>query len=281
MGGAYLDEGVTTADPAFYSKADGALQRSLTIHPNDNAAAVTGQAALAASRHNFGSALKLARVSQRLNPYSTPNQGVLVDALVELGHYHQAEVELQRMIDLKPSVPAYTRVSYFRELHGDVAGAREALNQADAIASRAGDHAFIARYLGELAFSTGDLPSALRHYDTGLEAAPNNAALLAARARARIAAGDMNAGLQDYRTSTVQVPLSTNLADYAAALRVAGRPAEAAQQEALTETTYRLLRGSGSNVDLELSLYEADHGHSQAAVAAATREYRRRVSVHT
>ena len=91
----------------------------------------------------------------------------------------------------------------------------------------------------------------------------------------------MDAGLQDYRTSTAQVPLSTNIADYAASLRAAGRPAEAAQQEALTETTYRLLRSSGSNVDLELSLYEADHGHGQAALAAATREYRRRVSVHT
>jgi len=281
LGSAYLDAGIASADPAYYSKADGALARSLQIHPGGNAAAVTGQAALAASRHNFSSALKLALASKRINPYSSANQGVLVDALVELGHYNKAEVELQRMMDLKPSVPAYTRVSYFRELHGDVKGARSALDEADALASRPNDRAFIERYLGELAFSTGNLPEALKHYDQGLQVVPDNPPLLAARARARVASGQLDAGLQDYRTSTTMLPLSTNIAEYAFALRVAGRSAEAAQQEALVGTTYRLLRASGSNVDLELSLYEADHGQAHAAVQAATREYARRASVHT
>lgn len=281
LGSAYLDEAVATADPAFYDKAEGALQQSLTIRPKENAAALTGQAALAAARHNFSSALKLARASQHLNAYSAANQGVLVDALVELGRYDEAEVELQRMVDLRPSVPAFTRVSYFRELHGDVRGARSALEQADAFASRANDKAFIARYLGELAFSTGDLPLALEHYDQGLDAAPGNPALLAARGKARVAAGQLTEGLVDYRISTTMVPLSTNIADYAAALRVAGRTEEATQQDALTRTTYTVLLSSGSNVDLELSLYEADRGRGGAAVAAATREHRRRTSVHT
>lgn len=281
LGGAYLDAGAATADPAYYSKADGALARSLQIHSQGNAAAATGQAALAASRHHFSSALKLALASKRINPYSAANQGVLVDALVELGRYDKAEVELQQMMDLKPSVPAYTRVSYFRELHGDIRGARSALDEANALASRPSDRAFIERYLGELAFATGNLAEALRHYDQGLRVLPDNPPLLAARARALIASGQLDAGLQDYRTSTTMLPLSTNIADYAAALRVANRPAEAAQQEALTRTTYQLSRGSGSDVDLELSLYEADHGKAEAAVQAASREYRRRASVHT
>lgn len=281
LGGAYLDAGVATADPAYYSKADGALQQSLRLQPTGNAAAVTGQAAIAASRHNFSTALKLARASQRLNPFSSVNQGVLVDALVELGHYHQAETELQRMIDLKPSVPAYTRVSYFRELNGDTAGARSALERAEALASRPYDHAYIARYLGELAFSTGDLTEAREHFDRGLRAVPDSAALLAARAKVRVASGDLEGGLRDYARSTTMLPLSTNIAEYAAALRAAGRLEEAARQDALTRTTYTLLRSSGSDVDLELSLYEADRGHGSAAVQAASREYRRRRSVHT
>lgn len=281
LGAAYLDESVATANPAYYSKAEGALQRSLKLRPKDNAAAITGQAALAASRHDFGSALTLARASQRLNSYNTANQAVLVDALVELGRYDTAETELQRMVDLKPSVPAYTRISYFRELHGDTNGARHALEQASSFASSSNDHAFIARYLGELAFSTGDLTSALKHYHNGLVVAPANAALLAARAQARIAAGDRDGGLQDYRRSTAAVPLPTTIADHAATLRVIGRHKEAAEQEALTEAAYRLLQASGSNVDLELALYRADRGHGEAAVAAATREYRRRVTVHT
>ena len=35
-----------------------------------------------------------------------------------------AERTLQRMVDLKPNLDSYARVSYFRELHGDLAGAR-------------------------------------------------------------------------------------------------------------------------------------------------------------
>ena len=281
LGSAYLDEAVATGDPVFYDKAEGALQRSLEIHPKENAAALTGQAALAASRHDFSTALKLARTSQRLNPYSPANQGVLVDALVELGRYEQAQVELQRMVDVKPSVAAFTRVSYFRELHGDTAGARGALERAQALAFRPTDQAFIARYLGELAFSIGDLPAALEYVEQGLQATPENASLLATRAKVRVAAGDTDGGLQDYAESTALVPLSTTIADYAAALRAAGRTGEADQQDALARTTYQLLRDNGSNVDLELALYEADRGNGTAAVAAAQREHRRRVTIHT
>lgn len=281
LGSAYLDEAVATADPAYYDKAEGALQKSLKIHPQENAAALTGQAALAASRHDFSTALTLARTSQGLNSYSSANQGVLVDALVELGRYQEAEVQLQRMVDVKPSVPAFTRVSYYRELQGDTAGAREALERAQALAFRPTDQAFIARYLGELAFSTGDLPAALEHVEEGLQATPQNASLLATRAKARMAAGDTDGGLQDYATSTALVPLSTTVADYAAALRAAGRSEEAREQDLLARTTYQLLRDNGSNVDLELAIYEADRGNGTVALAAARREHDRRASVHT
>ncbi len=37
--------------------------------------------------------------------------------------YEQAGRALQQMIDLQPNLASYARVSYFRELHGDLAGA--------------------------------------------------------------------------------------------------------------------------------------------------------------
>ena len=52
---------------------------------------------------------------------------VRVDALVELGRYDEAERELQAMIDRKPNLAAYARVSYLRELRGDLEGAAEAM----------------------------------------------------------------------------------------------------------------------------------------------------------
>ena len=62
-----------------------------------------------------------------INPYSAAALGVQVDALVELGRYEEAERALQRMLDLKPSTASLTRASYHRELHGDISGARLAL----------------------------------------------------------------------------------------------------------------------------------------------------------
>lgn len=281
LGSAYVNEAVATADPAYYSKADAALQRSLEIRPEGNDAAVTGQAALAASQHEFTTALELARDAQELNPYSTANQAVLVDALVELGRYEEAERELQQMMDLKPSVPALMRVSYFRELHGDIEGARAALEQAGAFAFQSADTAQISHFLGELAFSSGDITAALRHYDHGLQEVPQDPALLAGRAEARVAAGQLAEGLEDYRVSISMLPEPAHIGEYAAALTAAGRSEEAAEQEALIRPAFRQLQTTGSNVDLELAMYEADAGNGDAAVETALRERDRRSSVHT
>ena len=48
---------------------------------------------------------------------------MIADAQVELGRYSGAARTLQRLVSLKPTLAAYSRVSYFRELHGDLDGA--------------------------------------------------------------------------------------------------------------------------------------------------------------
>ena len=52
---------------------------------------------------------------------------VIADAQIELGRYRDAARTIQRLVDLKPGLPAYARVSYYRELHGDVHGAVRAM----------------------------------------------------------------------------------------------------------------------------------------------------------
>jgi len=75
LGGLYTTQARLTADPSYYAKADGAFTESLTIQPDDNAAAISGQATLAASRHDFAGALALTQQAERLNAYSAPNLG--------------------------------------------------------------------------------------------------------------------------------------------------------------------------------------------------------------
>ncbi|MDT0276122.1 tetratricopeptide repeat protein [Blastococcus goldschmidtiae] len=281
LGDAYLRQSIATADPGYYSRAEGAFARSLELRPEDNDGALTGQGALAGSRHDFGTALSLAQRALDINPYSAAALGVQVDALVELGQYEEAERALQRMLDVKPSTASLARASYYRELHGDISGARLALEDALAFASVESDKMFALQYLGELAFAHGDPTAAVQHYDAGLRLRPDDPALLAARAEARAALGQVAGALEDYENSVARLPDPGHLAEYATLLAAAGRAEEAQQQQQLVRTVYRLLQEGGSAVDLELAYYEAGLGNGDAAVAAAQREYDRRATVHT
>jgi tetratricopeptide (TPR) repeat protein len=60
---------------------------------------------------------------------------------------------------------------------------------------------------------------------------------------------------------------------------VAGRLADARRSYALVRVEERLFRAAGVNIDLELALFDADHGRPRAALAAARAEWDRRRSV--
>ncbi len=281
LGSAYLTQAQLTADPTYYARAQEAYARSLAIRGEDNAPALTGQATLAASRHDFTAALELGKRAQLLNPYSASAHGVLVDALMELGRYDEAATELQRMVDLRPDVASFTRVSYYRELTGDLDGARAALQQAGRFAFSPHDSAYVERYLGELAFNAGDLETAEEHYEAGLRQVPGSPRLLAGRAKVKAAAGATDAALEDYREATARLPEPGYLIAYGELLEAVGRQDEAREQYAVVDAVEMLFRAEGANPDLELSLYAADHSRPQAALQMAERAWSVRRSIHT
>lgn len=279
LGFLYTQQARLTADPSFYTKADGAFAQSLQITPTNNAAALTGQATLAAARHDFGRALELTTKADALNSYGAANLGVMTDALGELGRYPQSFAILQRMVDLKPGVPSYTRVSYSYELRGDLKGAKFALDRALEVSQSPADAAFALQYLGELAFNAGDLTTAGRHFAEGLQRDPSYVPLIAGRARVEAASGNTAAALRDWQTVTTRLPQPTYLIEYADLLASLGRTADAEQQYAVVDATIRLFRSQGANVDLELALYDADHGRPDDAVTSAAAEIKRRQSI--
>ena len=75
-------------------------------------------------------ALSLSQRARALAPDALAAFPVQVDALVELGRYDAAERALQDFVDRKPNLAAYARVSYLRELHGDLDGAADAMRAA-------------------------------------------------------------------------------------------------------------------------------------------------------
>src|SRR5881397_2707352 len=87
LGLAYVQQARVTADPSFYPKAEGVLERSLQINGSSNFDAFTELASLAAARHDFAGALAWGEKAVATNPYSAQAYAVVGDAQVELGRY--------------------------------------------------------------------------------------------------------------------------------------------------------------------------------------------------
>lgn len=276
LGLAYVQQARLTADPSWYGKAEQALATSLGLEPEGNAAALTGQAALAAGRHQFADAERLAREALAINDFNPTTYGVLTDALTELGEYAQALDAIDRMLSLSPGVDSYSRLSYAYELRGDIGQARGALRQARDVARVPADEAFAEFFLGELAFDAGEREVALGHYEAALEADPDYDAAVAGRAKVRLALGRTEQALADYAEAVERLPLPATLAAYGAALESLGREAEAQEQYEIVRVLQQAFAADGSDVDDELALFEADHGDPATAIRLAKQAYDRR-----
>lgn len=55
---------------------------------------------------------------------------MLVDANVELGNYARSVEMADKMVSIRPDIRSYSRISYLREIHGQVPGAIEAMKLA-------------------------------------------------------------------------------------------------------------------------------------------------------
>src|SRR4051794_26552129 len=126
---AYLQKVRETGDASFYTRAGAVLQTARRLNPGSTDAVVVA-GTLALARHDFSGALTLAQRARRLAPALAAPYAVLVDSLIELGRYREAARALQRWVDIKPTLSSYARISYWRELHGDLAGASDALRAA-------------------------------------------------------------------------------------------------------------------------------------------------------
>lgn len=280
LGLRYVDLARTTADPSYYAKARAALDRSLAIQPEENAGALAGIASLQAAQHDFAAAAETAREAVAVNAYDATAYGILTDALTELGRYDEAADALQRMADLDPDFAALARISYARELRGDVRGAEQAMQQALDAAGSAADAGFALHHLGELAWHYGGgVDAAAAFYERGLARDPSSLPLQASAARATAAAGLTEEALGAYAEVTARVPVQQYLVEEGELLASLGRDEDAQDRYELVRTAQKLLESSGSVVDLETALFEADHGSPERALTAAQAAYERAPSV--
>jgi tetratricopeptide (TPR) repeat protein len=264
-----------TGNPSHYLPAARALHEALRLEPR-NLLATVGLGTLELSRHRFSEALVLGRRAVELSPTTARGHGIVGDALLELGRYNEAFATFDRMASLKPSLSSYARVSYARELIGDIAGAGQAMRFArDAAAGSPDDQAWASVQLGKLYASHGRVADAVREYRTGLALAPEYADSFDALARVEAGKGRFGRAIRLERRAVEQLPHPDHfftLGDFSAA---AGDKTSAKRAYADARRAFRHEAAAGAQVELELALFLTDRGLDPRRALSLAQESRR------
>ncbi|MEZ4711550.1 MAG: tetratricopeptide repeat protein [Caldilineaceae bacterium] len=268
LGLALLQQVRENGDVSLYVRAGQAFEESLKRDPQQIDALV-GQGVLALALHDFAGALEWGKQAQAVNPWRAETVGILVDGNVELGHYAEAVAAAQQMVNLRPGLESYSRVSYMRELHGDVDGAIAAMQLAvEAAVPGTESRLWTQVQLGHLYFNRGDLDTAQAVYQAALAQRPDYIHAQAGLARIQAARGDYANAIAAYEQITQRLPLPEYIVALGDLYEVTDHSEKAAEQRALVHVIQQLNASAGMNVDLELAYFDVEYGDDPAAALA-------------
>jgi tetratricopeptide (TPR) repeat protein len=185
------------------------------------------------------------------------------------------------MVDLRPGLSSYARVSYYRELTGDFRGAVALMRMAAGSAGGDGVDAAWANYqLGELYFGQGDLNRAEHAFEQGAYLAPRFVLPKAGIAQVAAARGHASRAIEILSDVVRRYPLPKLVATLGDLYRATGRNGGAERQYELVAAEERLFEANGVRPDADTIVFYADHHmRLRHAVAIARRAYRRGPSV--
>ena len=169
----FMQEGRVTGNFSYYNKAAlDMVELVLKKDPTD-LEAICLKAMTFLSQHRFAEAKELAEKAAQLNPHYSFVYGLLCDANVEMGNYTEAVASADKMVSTRPDIRSYSRVSYLREIHGDVPGAIEAIKLAiSAGYPGAEDKSWARMVLAHLYEDSNELDKAEEQYQITLSERP-------------------------------------------------------------------------------------------------------------
>ena len=280
LGQAYLQRARESGDPGYYTKAEILFERALKTRPQ-SIDAMIGKASLLMARHDFREAKDVAMKALQMNPDVVATYGVLTDAQVELGEYDAAIQSLQAMVQKKPNLSSYSRVSYIRELNGDIDGAIVAMKMAiDSGAPNAENTAWCMVQLGNLYLNNHQVEQAAGAYELALSRFPGYAHAFAGLARVAEARGNLADAIEQYRRAMDRIPLAEFAMSLARVYMQAGMADEAKAQTDLVDAIQKLYEANGVSMDIEMAVFNADRGRNlEQALSVARAEWHSRKSV--
>jgi tetratricopeptide (TPR) repeat protein len=281
LGLALLQRVRETADPSLYAQAEQALTRARGLAADDPLVLV-GIGGLQLGKHKFADALDTAHAALAIAPQLPAAKAVEVDALVELGRYDEAATAAAQLLALRVDLTSLARLSYLRELHGNIDGAVAAMRQAAASPALAPENtAYVETLLGNLLVYAGHPDQAKAAYEQALSTVPNHAAAIAGLGRLAVGRGDLGDAIQRFQQASAILPLPEYVISLGEAQEANGDAAAAARSYDLARAETQLFVAAGVDVDLELALFEADHGDPAKALDLAEAAYRTRQTVRT
>ncbi|MGV3589126.1 MAG: tetratricopeptide repeat protein [Adhaeribacter sp.] len=185
---AFMQEArITGEHPYYYPAALNLINDILDQEPENPILvyeATVAKASIQLSLHQFNEALATGKKALAINPNIASVYGVLCDANVELGNYEEAINMADRMTAIRPDLKSYSRISYLREIHGDLPGAIEAMEHAAAAGYPGLEQTAWTRFnLGSLYEKTGDLQKAAAVYERAMAEYPKYAFAIGGLAR--------------------------------------------------------------------------------------------------
>jgi tetratricopeptide (TPR) repeat protein len=273
LGFALLQRVRETADPSLYAPAGEAFEAARRLAPDD-ALVLAGICGLQLGKHQFAEALATGRQAVAMSPNLAAARAVVVDALVELGRYDEADTAAAEMLAVRADLSTLARVSYVAELHGKLDIALSAMKRAAATPDLAPENvAFVDALLGNLLVATGDPRGAKDAYARAIALVPAHAPSLAGKGRLAVADGDLDTAIALFQRAADILPLPEYVIALADAQEAAGRPDDAARNIKLARAEIQLFQANGVVVDVDLALFEADQGDPAAALDFAQQGY--------
>lgn len=274
-----------TGDASYYERALTSLARARERREAEDPTELdTIEAWVRLGRHEFARAEALARRVLAREVDDPEAQGLLGDALIELGRYEEAASAYQRLLDLRPGPGSYVRAAHYREVTGDLEGALELLSAA--LAATPGreseERAWILVQMAGVQAALAGAQAADALCAQALSSFPGYHNARAGRARLALRVGDAIRAEAFARAALEAAPHPEYRLLLADALHASGRVAEAREEEQQfeREALANLERADNENVFL-VDFYLDRQPDPGRALELAREEAERRADLGT
>lgn len=280
----FMGEARATGDFSYYNKAALDLIESVLTKDPRNFEAICLKSMIFLSQHRFAEGKTVADEAMLANPHNSFVYGLLVDANVELGDYPKAVEMCDKMVSIRPDIRSYSRVSYLRELHGEVNASIEAIQQAIAAGVPGREDTEWARMvLAHLYEDSNNLDKAKQQYEISLANRPEYPFALAGLGRIARYNRDYASAVSYFEKASGVMNDVSFFEELAEIYRLNGQEDKA--NTCIRVTTDALLsdntsakkdKNLGHNADYELAVLYLKNNKPEKALEYARAEYNRR-----